>query len=832
VRPARDALVLPAASFAAGIAASSLLSPDFYHLLFAAGGLGFLVAVSVALHARIGLWAAVLALSTVSGAISFELHRPGPAPVIETSPGELLLLSGCVAGPVDSDGIRSRFLLELEPDTRARVTVTAREGERLPAITYGQQIELTARLRQPRNFANPGAFDYVRYLRRHSVYWTASARGADSVRLLPGDCGTPVMRAAMRLRERVVSRIRELYGADSWNGRVLPALLVGETAAGDRSWTEDYRRTGTYHALVVSGLHIAVVAGSILFLLRILSVPLGTTALLASFVAWTYAAVVSWQPPAVRAAAGFTLFLIAAWFYRRGRVLNLLAAAVIAFLALDPEALFDASFQLTVVSVAAIGGLAAPMIEGGVAPWSAGFRALGNADRDRTFPFHVAEFRIELRLLAETAALLTRTRLEFWCRAAGLSGRLLCWATETAIVSGCIQAALAVPMVAYFHTISLTSVLANITVAPALTAAVPAAFLACIFDWRPLLAITGGLLEFSRVAAAFWASLEPAWRIPDPPLAVAVATTAALSALALSLVLRVHRVVTGLAGLVAAGALVALWTGAFSRPNLTQELEVTAIDVGQGESLLVAEPGGRTLLVDGGGIPNYDPRYKAAIDIGEDVVSPYLWRRQIRRLHAVAITHLHEDHAGGMPALIRNFRPSELWIGAAPPGQVWDEVRQAAETAGTRIVRLEAGIDLSLGAVAVRVLAPLAGYVPDEKPRNEDSLVLHLRYGERTFLLTGDADGAIEFELNPGEVDVLKVAHHGSRSSTAPELLERVRPLFGVISAGEGKQYGHPHPELQARLRAAGFRNYYTEKDGLTTIRTDGKRIRVEDFIP
>lgn len=766
----------------------------------------------------------------LAGAVAADWHRPGAAPQLEADSGETLLVTGCIVEPVEADGIQSRLVLELEPRVRMRVTLTSKPGESLPALSYGRQVEVRARVRKPRNFQNPGAFDYVGYLARQYIFWSATARGVGNLRLLAAPCGSWPKRLAISMRDAVTARVQDLFRDDDYVQRLLPALLTGDNSTLDRSWTEDFRRTGTYHALVVSGLHIAVLAGSLLFLLRLIRLPLGATLLTAATLAWCYAAVVNWQAPVVRSAAGFTLFLTARWFFRQGSVLNLLAVVGLVLLAWDPQSVYDPGFQLTFLSVAAIGALASPAAERTLRPYADALPLLSQTARDARLPPRAAEWRIELRLLAETARLCLHVppRIGLGILAAGLS--VWFWALETVLLSACVQVALAVPMVLYFHAFSLTGVLANVTVVPALTAAVPVGLLACATGARLLLLPTQWLLHFARATTGFWASVEPGGRIPDPPFWLILFLSASVVAACAALLSRWGK--TAAVSLVPLLiALFLLIRSPFAPATERGELELTAVDVGQGDSLLLVSPEGKTLLVDSGGSPVFDNRIRPRLDIGEDVVSPYLWRRGFRRLDVVAITHLHEDHAGGMARIIRNFRPAELWIGAVAESRVWTGIQTACRNYGVRIVPLRRSDSRVFGSAAVKVLSPDRQYQPGLAPQNDDSLVLLLRYGRHAFLLTGDAGPSVEGEMLAGlpEIDVLKVAHHGSRTSTTPEFLGVARPLFSVISSGADNPYGLPSEDTVGRLLRAGSRVERTDEKGLVTIRSNGTRLTLAE---
>jgi competence protein ComEC len=256
------------------------------------------------------------------------------------------------------------------------------------------------------------------------------------------------------------------------------------------------------------------------------------------------------------------------------------------------------------------------------------------------------------------------------------------------------------------------------------------------------------------------------------------------------------------------------------------QLELTAIDVGQGDSLLLVSPRGRTMLIDGGGRLEYgNIKRRAKLDTGEDVVSTYLWSRGIRHIDILAATHAHQDHTGGLRALMENFHPSEFWTGANPPP---DLVAQA-RAQGTRVIEQRAAAPQPFGGATIQVLAPLPDYIP-MSVGNNDSLVLRVAHGRHAFLLMGDLERAEEQNLlaqaAPLRADVLKVGHHGSRTSTSEEFLNAVQPSIALISAGPDNSFGHPHATVLERLAARNTTVLRTDHWGLASVSSDGKVIK------
>jgi competence protein ComEC len=266
------------------------------------------------------------------------------------------------------------------------------------------------------------------------------------------------------------------------------------------------------------------------------------------------------------------------------------------------------------------------------------------------------------------------------------------------------------------------------------------------------------------------------------------------------------------------------------------KLELTAIDVSQGDSLLLVFPDGETMLVDAGGFPGMERmKRKPQIDMGEDVVSPYLWSRRIRHLDYVVLTHGHSDHMAGMAAILDNFHPKALWIGAEPPTAEWQVVEQHARADGVKIVaQTRASGGLEIGGARIRILAPSVEYRPQESATNDDSLVFEVSYGKRSILMTGDAERPVEADLLASgllhPVTLLKVGHHGSKTSSSEAFISQLQPQFAFISDGYMNQFHHPHPSVLQRLADHHVGVFRTDEQGLSTFLTDGNRVELETF--
>ena len=320
-------------------------------------------------------------------------------------------------------------------------------------------------------------------------------------------------------------------------------------------------------------------------------------------------------------------------------------------------------------------------------------------------------------------------------------------------------------------------------------------------------------------------------RVPPPPVSLVLTYYVALGAAMWTRgLLRLGAVVV--AGTAAAGIVSGQPAGWLAAIPGSRSLRLTAFDVGQGDSTLLEFRNRSTLLVDAGGVPFGG----TAFDVGSRVLSPALWARGLRRLDTLLLTHGDPDHIGGAPAIMDDFAPSEVWEGIPVPHHrgLQALVAQAHE-ANARVKGKFSGDELTIGRARIRVLHPAPADWERQRVRNDDSVVLEVRYGDVAIVLLGDVGAATERailpQLTPARRRILKVAHHGSRTSTSQELLDAWRPQIAVISCGRGNTFGHPAPEVLRRLESIGAAVYRTDLDGQITIDTDGRNVRVRTYV-
>ncbi|MDQ3649387.1 MAG: ComEC/Rec2 family competence protein [Acidobacteriota bacterium] len=851
--------------------------------------------------------------------------------------GEPVEATGILAGAPElaPDGIYFTLMVEhlrfksREHVARGTIELFAPVRERETGVEYdaltlkrGARVRVMTALSREEKFRNPGGSSLTEYLDRRGVDATGIIKSPLLVEHLSDEAVFPPLAWLDKWRGQLLARINQLFSVDT--AGVLNASMLGNRYGLSRATAERFRLGGTFHVLVISGLHITFIGGVVWALARRVTKRRAWQWLLSTVVVWAYATAVGAEPSVVRAAFMFTLVALAPVLHRQGGTLNALGGAALVLLVGRPRELFDPSFQLTFLSVLAIVALAWPLLTrlrevGEWRPTHATpyppecprwWRVLGES-----LFWNERQWRREMARGAYSYRLF-KSPLAAWARVTGLQ-IIARYAFAAMLVSLCVQLGLLPLLIIYFHRLSLASVFLNVFVGALIAALSFCALLALSLTSfegvvvAPLLWLTekiNWLMVHSvdPFADADWAQ----WRVPEysgraaviymlyfVPLVVLAVALARWHPVRRGLFAvtegkgsdangtnirrakidgaRIYPVAAVLYLLLLAVVVAHPWSAA--RPD--GKLRVDFLDVGQGDAALVTMPDGTTLLVDGGGRPRFTERRRTTAEnaadssdgnehsvendganasvnaddvehstepferdargIGEAVVSEYLWWRGLDRVDYVLATHADADHIDGLNDVLSNFNVRVALVGRVPANDAeYERFVQTLRRRSVPVHVINRGDVLRFGAVVGEVLWPpgMIGNDPaSSSSRNDDSVVLRLRFGNRTLLLTGDiekrAEGALLAAGEDLRRDVLKVAHHGSLTSSTQAFANAAPPALAVISVGRDSPYGHPHAEVVERWRAGGARVLTTGDYGTISIIIDGDAIYVETYV-
>lgn len=734
----------------------------------------------------------------------------------------------------------------------------ARVAEPPAGLRAGDRVEILVKARPPRDYLNPDAFDVKGFLAREKIDVIGSLRSGELLQLVDRPSPTISQRLA-RARGTLLARLDSLFAGHPERGAVARAMLLGDRSFVDSSVVLAFQKTAAYHVLVVAGLHVGALVIFLWWVGKRLRFSMLAISVITLLALTAYVGIVQDRPPILRAALMAALYLCARPLFRRVELLNTISIAALILLFGKPSSLGDSSFELSFLAAAMIAGLALPWMERSSAPYRAGLNHLGDVTRDTGHAPKIAQFRIEMRAAVQWLAVRMPARIA--SRASDLlvlpvRAGLRLW--EIILLSAVIQFGMLPLLAEDFHRVSLAGPVSNIPAVLLTGIIVPLGFvtLGMAMVWARAALVLAKALSFCvglLIATVEWFARWPqlSYRVPGPPVwlmilffvgfiflaavARAIAARQRGHTIRRQLLPAVHPVecIAALAAILL--AVLVAWHP-FAPALYRGKLEVSVLDVGQGDSIFVAFPDGRTMLVDGGGQAGAEvvDGFRSGPDVGEEVVSPYLWSRGIKGLDVVALTHAHHDHLDGLHSVIANFKVDELWIGRDEETPAFLVLLAEARARGVRVVQEIQGRKFDWDGVRGDVLWP-ADVSEVDKAANDNSLVMRITDGSESFLLPGDIEKKVENELvdehAPLAANFLKVPHHGSKTSSTDAFVGAVAPRVAVVSVGEGNQFGHPVDSVVERYARAGVRFLRTDRDGAVTAVTDGKELVVRSFV-
>jgi len=678
-------------------------------------------------------------------------------------------------------------------DADGGVTLTV-VGEAAPPVVdswrRGRTIQGPAQLRRPARDLDPGVPDQERALARRGTTLVGTVKSALLIRVvsrgsIPGEAASEARARIRRTLDASVGRFSPRSAA------IVRAILLGDRAGLDEQTERRLQEAGTYHVLAISGGNIAILAGMLVWIAHLAGLRPTPSCAAVALVLIGYAFLVGGGASVVRATRMAVIYLASRAVDHRSRPMNAAAASAGIGAALDPLVLFDAAAWLTYgATIAILAGT----------------------------PLLLLRLRRVPRLLAAPAGLFAAScaaEIALFPVSASVFNRIT--------VAGLLLNFAAIPLMTVVQVGGMV-VVGTAALAPLVTPA--AAWITHAAAW--------GLVESARfVDVAPWLVS----RLPAPHPGVAalyyggwIAWFAATHAAASrpSLVRRM-RSVRRVALVAAIGAAAWIVTAPATWSEQRSDLEVTFLDVGQGAATLVRFPSGQAMLIDSGGSAG------GRFDIGRRVVEPAIWASGVRRLTDFVATHGDADHVGGAASVAADLRPSEVWEGVhVPPEPMLQQLQVIEARHGGTWRAVQRGDSVWFGAVQVVVLHPPLPEWERQRVRNDDSVVVDVRMGAVSVVLTGDVEGAGEADLarllQPAGIRVLQAPHHGSATSSSWPLLHAAAPVLAVISAGRGNRFGHPHRAVLDRYRAAGAQVLRTDVDGAITLRTDGRTATVTTF--
>ena len=734
-------------------------------------------------------------------------------------------------------------------------------------LRYGSRIRVSCKLEREDDFLNPGVMPRTQMLDRLGIDASGSVKSRLLVEKLADESVFLPLAWVFDQRAALIDSFRRNLSPRA--AGVMIASLLGDKYFLDKDTADLFRDGGTFHILVISGLHITFIGGLLLLIIRLFTRNRWLQFVLTNGVLWAYTMAVGADVPVVRAAVMFTVISFSHVMYRQSSLLNSLGICGLILLVWRPSELFDPSLQLTFVSVGAIVACAYPLVEM--------LRKIGawTPTAIEPFPPNVPKWlrRFSEMLYWNADAWRIEAKRNIW--SAGLSKspyfsetlvggvqRFVRYLFEGILVSLIVQIWMLPVTVVYFHRVSVASVLLNLWVGVFIAIESFAAVIGSVISYfgdalaRPFFAVAEIsdwlMLALPRLFSDNgWASFRlPAYSgagravyflyfIPVILFIFALNRWKPIALKTISPLMSRRFLIPAFSALILLSAIIIFHP--LSAPRADGRLHLDFLDVGQGDSALVTFPDGRTLLVDGGGRINYKntedgevPFVRDVRGIGEAVVSEFLWYRGYSRVDHILATHADADHIQGLTDVAKNFSIGSAVFGRTPLDDPdYAELAAALKRRGIASTKVFRGDVLQFGDVRVEVLYPEPSDDPNAASDNDNSVVLRIVYGNRKFLLTGDIERRAESAIISADLsaDLIKVPHHGSRTSSTQCFIDAVGANYAVISVGRTSPFGHPHADVVERWKTSGAEVMTTGERGTISVSTDGKDLDMRRFV-
>ena len=690
-----------------------------------------------------------------------------------------------------------------DPSRAVSAKFLIRFQELIP-LRYGKHLTLTGMLRQPDTQRNPGGFDYRAYLARQNVSGIIYHQGLLNI---GEQSGFPPLRWIETLRlqtERIIDNAYsglETPPTNALHAKLLKGILLGKRSDVPSETLDIFRNSGTFHVLAVSGLHVGLVAMfCYLGLSTFRRIPKKAVYLLTILAVLIYACLVGFRPSVFRASLMAILFLFGKIIDRETDIFNILAVAALALLFINPMQLWDVGFQLSFVAVASIVYLVPKMEKP--------FRKLWESAESDNVSFFQKFKNTAVKWLVLSYLVTFAAQLG--------TGPLIAFHFYRAYPLGIIVGPFAVGLVSLIVGVGIVSV--------------------CVgFIWLPLAKLLALLnhaiififLKLIGIFGQEWGIIK----LAPPTLGLIVVYIAVCIGITHWRYVYKQRRVASLIGL----SVIAIWVWDSACHEKGRLLEVITLDVGQGDAAIVRFPDGRTMLIDGGIQRSYyDEKRQREVeyDVGERIIEPYLDAHGIRKLDLVMLTHPDIDHGGGLAHILQNYNVKQI-LGIPDmqlESQIHQRLRSIAKARGIPYSFPYKGQVELTPTATLNLLHPIDAASTDlmDTDKNDDSLVVKLSYGEVDILFTGDIESKAETRLIASRQDlraeIIKVPHHGSRTSSSARFLDAVQPRYAVFSLGKGNRFQFPHADVVARYQERNCVQLRTDQLGAIVLKTDGRR--------